>query len=297
MDQKFLMTNATSLARRESQVFEPTEMTEKLFETLVGLSMKSALDFYADFFGRVAPVPDAALIAQYLNARAEGLRFGLFTSGGVSDKDHLSFWCLAQILQPHHYVESGVFIGSSLHAFLRGSPASKIVAIDPDLHQLRIPRDRLTAARLVQEQDFSQIDLAVPADEVGLVYFDDHIDTAERIFQATDKGLRYLLIDDSTGFEGTCQRLFPAVPTVPMILHAEAFSVGDQLSWSFRRGNGSILRVTLRFDASLLDKCVRAKQRIRKCAKLPDLGETLPQVEPMATVDTTKYLLELQPVA
>jgi hypothetical protein len=294
MDQRFLMTHATTLTRRESRQFEPTELTQHLFETLIGLSMQSALSFYAEFFGRAKPALDATLLAAYLDARGEGLDLGLFAAGGIADKEHLSFWCLGQVLQPHHYVESGVFIGSSLHAFLRGVKSSKIVAIDPDLQKLRIPKDMLGGARLVQDKDFSQIEPDIGTEEIGLVYFDDHIDTADRILQATDKGFRYLLVDDSTGFEGICQRLYPAVPTIPMILNAEAFSVGDQLSWSFPRGGDSFIRVTLDWSAALLEKCQQAKRRIRRCVKLPDLGEMLPQVAPTKTIDTSKYLVELQ---
>jgi len=294
MEKKFLMTDATPLLRRESNVFEPTELTAHLFEQLITLSIDAALSFYAEFFGREPLGVDRGLVKEYLVAREEGLRFGLFAAGGISDKDHLSFWCLSKVLEPQHYVESGVFIGSSLHAFLRGSKAAKIVAIDPDLRQLRIPQELLADAHLVQDKDFSQIDLELSAEEVGLVYFDDHIDAAERIVQASNKGLRYLLIDDATGFEGICQRLYPAVPTIPMILHAESFAIGDRLSWSFPRGGNSFVRVTLDFNAAMMEKCASAKQRIRKCAKLPDLGELLPQFAPARTLDTSKYLLELQ---
>jgi hypothetical protein len=293
MQPKFLMTQGTTLSRKASNRFEPTELTEGLFRRLVALSMKTALGFYSDFFQRSAPVVDDALLDSYLPAFQEALGLGLFRGDGIAEKNHVSFWCLSKVLDPRVYIESGVFTGSSLHAFLRGVGQCKIIAIDPHLGNLKIPREMLGDTQLVADQDFSQITLDIGAGDTGVVYFDDHIDTANRIQQTCAKGLRYLLIDDSTGFEGICQRLYPAVPTIPIILNADDFSVGDYLSWSFPQGNGTFTRTTLQFDEALLERCREARRRIRRCEKIPDLGDFLPQVAPDRTVNTTKYLLEL----
>ena len=108
-------------------------------------------------------------------------------------------------------------MGSSIHAFMNSPAIKKIFAIDPDLRNLKIPRKSIPGAELIDEKDFSQIDFVLSGMK-ALVYFDDHIDTARRIIQASQKGFRYVLFDDSTGLEGICQRFYPAIPTIPMIM-------------------------------------------------------------------------------
>ncbi|MDP1171564.1 hypothetical protein, partial [Klebsiella pneumoniae] len=86
--------------------------------------------------------------------------------------------------------------------------------------------------KFIGDMDFSELQLDIEDDEVSLAYFDDHVDSAARILQASEKGLKYLVFDDSTGLEGVCQRAYPAVPTIPMILDIECFRPGDRMAWT-----------------------------------------------------------------
>ena len=133
------MSHGTILNRREGCKFEPTFLTEGLLRTLVGLWMEAAFAFYADFFKRSAPPVSKDTLEQYLDALREGIALGLFRAGGISEKDHLSFWCLGEILRPHHYIESGVFVGSSLHAFLKSVETCHVVAIHPGINTCEFP--------------------------------------------------------------------------------------------------------------------------------------------------------------
>ena len=124
------------------------------------------------------------------------------------------------------------------------------------------------------------------------------------------------MFDDSTGLEGTCQRLYPAVPTIPMIMeHERLFEPGDELSWTFtrsRRPTGPVQRlraffsdrpethqehkrVTLSITDELVETCRTAKSLIKNVEEIPDLGIYIPEHKPTPTIDTTKYIVELIP--
>jgi len=196
-----------------------------------------------------------------------------------------------------------------LHAFINSPGIRKIIAIDPNLNKLKIPKESIPGAKLIDDKDFSQIKIDLSGVR-SLAYFDDHIDTADRILQSFDKGLRYVLFDDSTGLEGICQRLYPAIPTIPMIMNAELLSPGDELSWYFNRPSNTELRdiikriirrisgeggtrLTLVIAQELIEKCLDTKKLIRKYKMLPNLGEFIPQRYPERIVDTSKFIVEL----
>jgi len=273
--------------------------------------MREAFSFYGKFFNINTTELDLdMLIENYREDLEEANSFNLFQVGGVREKDHVNFWCLSKVLSPQLYVESGVFIGSSLHAFSKSSTLKKIIAIDPNLNALRIPKQNLATTEFIGNQDFSQIQIDdIP--EYSLAYFDDHINTASRIIQAKQKGFKYLLFDDSTGFEGVCQRLYPATPTVPMIVNWEILKPSQVIEWTWSSpvplknnlkngikkiiGTDSInnTRVQLKIDETLIQQCKEANSLIKQYSKIPDFGEFLPQTLPEIVIDTTKYIIEL----
>ena len=77
------------------------------------------------------------------------------------------------------------------------------------------------------DYDFNEEDLSL-----SLLYFDDHINTAERIIQASDKGFKNLIFDDSCGLMGTVERKFPSMPSLFFIENIENFSKNDEILWS-----------------------------------------------------------------
>lgn len=307
MDENFLMGKSDGLIRSKAKIFEPTFISPNLRTSLIIAAIKKACNFYASFLDKdISSFNYEELANEYEQMRLHALEIGLFKSGGVYEKDHLNLWCLSQTLLPKIYVESGVFIGSSLHAFLQSPALIKAFAIDPDLSKLMIPKGKLTNTTLIDNQDFSQIEIQVSGQN-ALVYFDDHIDTANRILQAYKKGFKYALFDDSTGMEGICQRLYPAIPTVPMIVNCHLLNVGDEICWSFRKNQlvpsrfffrrqemrEIWTRVCLTFSQELIDKCHQAKAIIKQYSKIPDLGEFIPQTTPERMPDTSKFIVEL----
>ncbi|MGC2167266.1 MAG: hypothetical protein WA632_14775 [Gallionella sp.] len=290
MDKEFLMGNNDWLMRSKADSELPTSISPRLRKQLVMTAMKNAYEFYSAFFDFPITHHDFDKLAlDYEHAQAHAKSLGLFAPGGIRENDHLNLWCLSNVLSPEVYVESGVFIGSSLHALMSSPRIKQIYAIDPSLSNLKIPRESIPGkTEYIEDRDFSQIAFDVSGMST-LVYFDDHIDTAKRIIQASEKGFSYLLFDDSTGMEGICQRLYPAIPTIPMILNAEILSAGEELSWTFNRS----IRVKLTITEDLITSCFRAKALIRKCEPLPNLGLFLPQTNPQPVVDTGKFLVEL----
>ncbi len=311
MDKNFLMGNEDGLMRTRANGKLGTIISPRLRASLIMAAMRKAYGFYADFLDiSISEVDFEELVVDYERDLLQAISFGLFQTGGIREKDHLNLWCLSHIFSPEVYVESGVYIGSSCHAFINSPNIKKIVAIDPNLNKLKIPKENIPGAELIDDKDFSQIEIDLSGVR-SLAYFDDHIDTADRILQSFDKGLRYILFDDSTGLEGICQRLYPAIPTIPMIMNAEIFCPGDEISWDFNRGfsNNKIrkiinrivwkqnitgrTRVTLVITQKFIEKCFRARDLIKKYAVLPELGEFIPQQYPEKMSDISKFIVEL----
>ena len=112
-------------------------------------------------------------------------------------------------------------------------------------------------------------------------------------------GVRYVMFDDSVGIEGVCQRMYPAVPTIPMIMNPDMLEPGDQLSWVYSPdpgpggGGSSQTRLKLEITPEFIQKCRMAGSRVRRCMMLPSLAEFIPQWQPHKGLDTSKYILEL----
>ena len=306
-----MMGNNDGVVRAAAGSVVRTISNHRLKTSLLKGAMYEAFGFYSRFFGMINHSLDFDKLAvEYEKELSHARSLQLFMPGGICEKAHLNLWCLGRVFAPEIYIESGVFIGSSLHAFINSPELKKVIAIDPNLRKLKIPKNDIPGAVLVNDKDFSELELSGMVAKT-LVYFDDHINSASRIIQASKKGIKFLLFDDSTGFEGICQRLYPSIPTVPMIMNYELLKPNDQLSWTFRpTSSGSKLkqiikqiilrkkihnniRVSLHITDELIEECRQAQSLIKKWKKIPDLGKYIPQLYPEKMIDTSKYLIEL----
>ena len=184
MDIKFIMGQGDGLDRQAAEGDMTTRLSRGLHERLVRTAMTKVVGFAGDFFGdEVGEIPVGqmdAWVPQYLEEFEDAQSLGLFQAGGVEEKDHLLLWTLGRVFRPEVYVESGVFMGSSLHAFLTCPGLKKVLALDPNLGILKIPADRVPGGELIDNQDFSQLGINFSGIRT-LVFFDDHIDSAARI--------------------------------------------------------------------------------------------------------------------
>lgn len=312
MEKKYLMGNRDFLTRSIVKKGFDTSVSVDLLRRLREQSIKNGLVFYCNFFNKdINSFNASELNEEYQQHLTEGKNLGLFSVGGVREKDHLNYWLLSKVLDPQVYVESGVFIGSSLHAFISGANEDvNVVAIDPNMGKLKLSEKELPKNHtLIDDRDFESIDFELNKKE-NLVYFDDHINSALRIISAKEKGFKYVLFDDSSGLEGICQRLYPPFPTVPIILNVELFKVGDTLNWSWKypnnqkqprnllmsrkkKENSKIASLNVSFSDELIDLCYEAKSAIKRVDKIPDLGELIPQKVPEKMNESSKYLIEL----
>lgn len=305
MNKNFLMGADDRLRRTKSSKRIQSHISSSLKHSLLKLAIRQAFDYYNTFTSKSVEVNEDQLAEEYTEELQDAVSLGLFKDGGIKEKDHLNLWCLGRVLLPEVYIESGVFIGSSLHAMSKVPSLKQIIGIDPNLKKLKKSLKDIPFAKFIDDKDFSEIDFEKFAPK-SLTYFDDHINTAQRIIQAHQKGLKYLLFDDSTGIEGVCQRLYPAIPTIPMIMTWENYDLEEELTWTFVSPQSKslkglvkmllkprITRVSLKIDENFQSQCKLAKGLIKKFGKIPDLGDYIPQLFPEGTIDTSKYLLEL----
>ncbi len=310
MDDQFLMANSGALTRTEVPNEQDTHINDRLLRSLRLKAMQQALAFYTDYFAKPAPSADLNdLVDEYDKEAQHAKTLGLFAPWGIREKDHLNLWCLGRVFNPDIYIESGVFIGSSLHAYLKCPSLKKVIAIDPNLKSLKVPEADIPGGELIDDKDFSQLQIDGITTNT-LAYFDDHINSAQRVCQSHEKGVKHLLFDDSTGLEGVVQRLYPAIPTLPMIMNRDAFQVGDELTWTFAnplpstlknriqtlisdKEQKSVTQVCLRVTQAMIDECEQAGRLIKRCVKIPDLGQFIPQTIPEPLGDSSKYLVEL----
>ena len=119
----------------------------------------------------------------------------------------------------------------------------------------------------------------------SLVYFDDHINTANRIIEASDKGFKNLIFDDSCGLMGTVERIYPSMPSLFFIENANSLLNDDKISWSKERQKkfniGSLVDLIIKkkkyfsfnFDKKTIELCKEANKRILSINKIPDLND------------------------
>jgi hypothetical protein len=310
MKKEFIMGQADGLERDRSGRWRPRELSPGLEKRLLERSAQQALAFFSDIFGKDH---DEEMVAAICQAYKQGIELGLFGTGGVGENDFIVLRSLAEVVQPSHYIESGVFVGSSLYAFHSCPAVQRIWAIDPDLSNLKYSDKTPGRTSYIDSQDFSEIDFGeLPKNTIA--YFDDHINTMNRILQAHRKGIRILVFDDSEGFHGISQRIYPAVPSIGMLRNCDVLRAGDRMVWSVARRIGANRnkgplhkarnlwrqwlrqpkQVSMTITEEMLTQMSQARDRIDRIIPLPNLLETLPLHDNEPAVYQQKYLVLLQ---
>jgi len=309
MHKKFLMGNNDGIVRSKASPDATTVISPRLRTKLTTLAIIKSMQSFSEFFGMSAEGFDYdQLAAKYEAVADNAVSLEMFIMGSIQEKDHINFWCLNQLYHPEVYLESGVFIGSSMHAFADSPTLKETVAIDPNIHKLRVRHDRFADLKAIRDSDFSELTMD-HSGKKSVAYFDDHIDPASRILQAHEKGFRYVVFDDATGLEGLCQRLYPAVPTIPMIVNPDLYQIRDSLSWTYKKkftmkalmkkllmikGGEMSVRLDFIITDTIRERCDKANSVIVKHARFPDLSDFVAQSRPRFMCDTTKYILELK---
>jgi hypothetical protein len=184
-------------------------------------------------------------------------------SGGSRFNNLLWLFFIAKAYGPEVVIDSGTYEGASAWALREGAPEAKILSFDLDLSQLKQRCDGV----IYNEADWTaHVPDWTPSNRV-LAYFDDHVDQARRLIEATDRGCTLLIFDDDYPVTSFFQMApTPEVlPKVEFVLD-EAMEDGQVLEWTYR---GTTQRWTV--DGAYLSQ---ARRRIRSAERLPFTGLT-----------------------
>lgn len=143
------------------------------------------------------------------------------------------FWLflIARSLNPSIIIESGVFIGSSLHCFRLACQTAQLYGFDVNLKKLLFQDETIQ----LHEKDWSEVNIATKSDN-DLCYFDDHINNGLRIRQAFERGFKNLIFDDVPYIGDLYKFRYPGLPTVPMIM-SDKLKDGDEIKWFHKKTN------------------------------------------------------------
>tara|TARA_Y200000002_G_scaffold382196_1_gene398448 strand:- start:2232 stop:3194 length:963 start_codon:yes stop_codon:yes gene_type:complete len=318
LEDKLLMGMSKCPLKREPNKFNSSnQISPSLRIKFIKLAIKECFEFYKEFFKYSHKnINFDNLTKEYTDNIEIAYNLNLFLKGGIPEKDFLLLWCLHKFYRTEKYIESGVFIGSSLFASISSLKNAKIIGIDPNLKNLKLTNDLISKCELIDNKDFSEIDFGDVSKLRSLVFFDDHINAAERIIESHKKGFKFLIFDDASGLEGISERLYPAFPTIPLIMNSNNISTGEEFSWIYNNHknssvtlsnkkekmkyffkilwNNNSVKVTAKFSDLLLEKCKHAKSLIKKVVILPDMGDFLLPSKPMQSlISQRKYLIQL----
>ena len=219
-----------------------------------------------EFLGRTAFLPQPEFSA-LRDLAAEF--FALYPERPVQDNDGGikfgdSFWLflLARLTAPSFIVESGSHKGHSSWLLRQACPDAALTCFDVSFRNL-IWRD---GTATYHEHDWMESEVTAPAGETALIYFDDHISHAQRIFEAHARGFRTLLFDDDFAAHQLHATGHPPAPTLAMMFD-ESLRDGERISWLRHGEEGAFT-----FDAV---KAEAARALVAHYAKTPDLGPHL----------------------
>src|SRR5580698_252664 len=138
------------------------------------------------------------------------------TFGGSRFNNLAWLHLIAKAMSPSLVIDSGTYMGASAWAFALALPDAEVWSFDVDLSRIA---HRAKGVKFV-EHDWTGNDWR-PADLANaLIYFDDHLDQARRLIEASERGIGLAIFDDDypvTAFAGLAHGGF-ALPKIEFIL-------------------------------------------------------------------------------
>jgi hypothetical protein len=231
MDNKYSMKNV-SLVKEvpEVQNIEQTSFSDLLLinDDLKYRILANLKGFIDDFMKQIhiEPILSVADLDDFCTSyRQNPAREG---HGATLYNNLLWLFIFCRCLEPDIIVESGVYIGRSLWTLRKAAPQSMLYAFDINFKHLMF---RDTAIEY-KEMDWGQSDIKAKS-ENDFCYFDDHINNCLRIKQASEKGFKHLVFDDSPSVMNLHDFRFPGVPTAQMLLDNH-IKEGDVITWKWK---------------------------------------------------------------
>jgi hypothetical protein len=166
---------------------------------------------------------------------------------------------IAKAMNPSIVIDSGTFMGASAWAFSLAVPEAVVLSFDIDLSRIT---HRAKGVRFV-EYDWTKYDWRLMDLADALIYFDDHLDQARRLIEASEHGIGLAIFDDDfpvTSFAGMANG-GSALPKIEFILDDD-LRTQSEISWIDR---GVRYSVPIKHDY-----WDRARSLIAETERLPD---------------------------
>ena len=179
-------------------------------------------------------------------------------AGGSGFNDAFWLYVVARIASPALIVESGTHRGLSAWVLKTAAPDAEVHTFDVSHTHLAHREPGVT----YHEADWSTVDLHAAASGSSLAFFDDHINQAQRIREAYERGFRLLLFDDDLMSWQLHATGHPPAPTVSMLFEDDVVP-GEKIEYL---RNGRPRSYTVRPEDTF-----DARRLVERVARTPDL--------------------------
>jgi len=191
--------------------------------------------------------------------------FRIYSSRKLTDNTHGSgfhnaFWLyfIARFFNPELIVESGVWKGHSSWLLHQACPEAEQYGFDISLNKFEIPELR---SQMFQ-QDWGSFEFPSFNPDRALIFFDCHVNHAQRILEAKEKGFKHILFDDNPPIHKVYSHI-PGIPTAAMLVANEGIDA-TSINWVW---NGE--KVSRSIDPA---QAHQARDLIKVHEILPDVG-------------------------
>jgi hypothetical protein len=183
-------------------------------------------------------------------------------AGGGGHNVALLLWTVIQCIQPEEIIESGVFKGFTTWVMRKAAPSARIRSFDISFAELKW-RDGKTE---YHEMDWTKVIPRMHGKRVRrAAFFDDHQSQWRRIRESMERGIEFVVFDDSYPTGCVHADANAACPTVDMLFD-EALEDGQEIAWKTECGT-----FRYRFD---LAEAQATRQLVSSWVRLPDLQMT-----------------------
>ncbi len=246
---------------RFASATEPSfSVCEPLAERLLAAAIDVAETYFRQYVAATGTVTD-----EYRAAIAKTLAFTRqnAASNTFREDEFVALAVLVSLLEPQLVAVAGANADAVAAAYATSS--AKVVAVGRKADKLA----RAIARDTFVKGDFGAHDFGL-LPEGALAHIGDSVPTSRRLLEAEAKGFDAAVVTNSPGVTGIVRHGLSTVPTLPMIVHADRYRVGDQISWSNRRR-----RFEMTITEEMLDEMRQAQAVIDRVVPFPVLEDQI----------------------
>jgi hypothetical protein len=138
----------------------------------------------------------------------------------------LVLFLAARLADPEVIIESGTFMGGSSWVWRSACPNAELHCFDLSFDALAYRHPSI----IYHEHNWTDRPLSIAAPGRSLCYFDDHVNQAQRVLEAAERGFNRLVFDDNVPAHALHKDGYPPVPTIDMICD-DSLKDGDVIEW------------------------------------------------------------------